>query len=314
MPKVSVNIPVYNGEKYIEETLQSVLDQTFQDFEIILVDDGSTDRSAEIVKGSNDKRIKYVFQQNQGIGGARNTALKNSRGKYIAFLDQDDLWLPAKLQKQIELFERRPELGLVFCNTTFFNNLGRLHEMYEKPFDESSYLFPRLLKKYFLSLETVMIDRDVLEKVGTFPEKMMMAEEYNLFLKVAYFYDLGYVNGPLAMYRIHDKNYSWGKELQEIDEIRETLRQLEEMIPGFRTSYSGELLQLETGNAVKEGLASWKAGKNKDASAVFFRAYRRMGRSRHALLSFISLFVPFPVFAGFVKRFAGKRLNSFVWD
>ena len=94
MPIVSVNIPVYNDEKYIGETLLSALNQTYRDLEIVVVDDGSTDRTAEIIKSFSDSRIKYYYQTNQGIGATRNKAIEHSSGKYIAFLDHDDLWMP----------------------------------------------------------------------------------------------------------------------------------------------------------------------------------------------------------------------------
>ncbi|MCK4248925.1 MAG: glycosyltransferase family 2 protein, partial [Candidatus Omnitrophica bacterium] len=114
--KVSVIIPVYNSEKFIRETIESVLNQTYYDFEIITVDDGSTDKSADIINSFNDKRISYVYQKNQGISGARNTAISESKGEYIALLDHDDLWLPQKLEKQIPLLENNDKVGLVYSD------------------------------------------------------------------------------------------------------------------------------------------------------------------------------------------------------
>ena len=114
MPKISVIIPYYNAEKYISRTIQSVLNQTCSDFEIILVDDGSIDRGVEICKAFNDPRIKIVRQANRGLPGARNTGIRHAQCDYIALLDSDDLWSPHKLNHHIAHLDQEPNVGISF--------------------------------------------------------------------------------------------------------------------------------------------------------------------------------------------------------
>jgi len=125
MMKVSVIIPTYNREQLLKRAIQSVLNQTFRDFEIIVVDDGSTDNTKEIIDSFTSDKIKYIYESNSG-GAARpkNTGIKNAQGKYIAVLDSDDEWLPQKLEKQIELLEifQDPKLGAVGCDVFVFEN------------------------------------------------------------------------------------------------------------------------------------------------------------------------------------------------
>src|SRR5436309_14667644 len=113
-PLVSVVIPVYNGERYLADAIQSVLDQTYRNFEVIVVDDGSTDRSAEIAKRFGEA-VRYVYRTNGGVCKARNAGIAAARGAYIAFLDQDDLWLHDKLAAQVAYLDSHPEAGAVYC-------------------------------------------------------------------------------------------------------------------------------------------------------------------------------------------------------
>jgi glycosyltransferase involved in cell wall biosynthesis len=133
MKKVSVIIPVYNVEKYIAETLQSVLAQTYPNFEIIIVDDESCDRSIEICQHFNDPRIRIIHQKNRGLAGARNTGIRHATGDYIALLDSDDLWLPDKLEKQIEHLERFPKVGVSFSRSAFIDESGKPIGVYQMP-------------------------------------------------------------------------------------------------------------------------------------------------------------------------------------
>src|SRR2546425_10651809 len=118
---VSVVIPVYNGEQYLADAIQSVRDQTYQNVEVIVVDDGSTDESADVAKKFGEA-IRYVHQSNGGVGKARNTGIAAARGAYLAFLDQDDLWLPDKLAVQVAYLDSHPEMGAVYCQCQVMEN------------------------------------------------------------------------------------------------------------------------------------------------------------------------------------------------
>lgn len=131
MKKVSVIIPVYKAEKYIAATVQSVLDQTYKNFELIIVDDGSPDKSVEICQQFNDRRIKIIRQQNRGVCAARNAGIRQAEGEYLAFLDGDDLWLPEKLEKHIEHLENSPSVGLSFSHSAFIDEAGEPLGIYQ---------------------------------------------------------------------------------------------------------------------------------------------------------------------------------------
>jgi glycosyltransferase involved in cell wall biosynthesis len=133
MPKVTVIIPVYNVEALVGATLKSVLQQTYPDFEILVVDDGSTDGSLAICQEFPDPRIRIVRQQNRGLAGARNTGIRHAQGEYLAFLDSDDLWLPEKLAKHVAHLDHAPEVGVSFSRSRFIDEAGQDIGIYQMP-------------------------------------------------------------------------------------------------------------------------------------------------------------------------------------
>jgi glycosyltransferase involved in cell wall biosynthesis len=132
-PLVSVVIPVYKVERYIDETLKSVLAQTYTHLEIIIVDDESPDGSVEICQSYNDPRIRIIHQKNRGLAGARNTGIRHSQGKYIAFLDSDDVWLPQKIEYHVNHLESSPEVGVSFCRSAFIDDNSKPLNIYQMP-------------------------------------------------------------------------------------------------------------------------------------------------------------------------------------
>lgn len=133
MKKVSVIIPVYNAEKYIAATVKSVFSQTYKNFEIIIIDDGTPDNSVKICQQFNDSRIKIIHQSNRGLPGARNTGIRHAQGDYLAFLDADDIWLPEKLEKHVEHLNNSPTVGISFCYSAFINEQGNSTGICQKP-------------------------------------------------------------------------------------------------------------------------------------------------------------------------------------
>jgi glycosyltransferase involved in cell wall biosynthesis len=133
MSKVSVIIPVYNAEKYVVATVESVLSQTYKNFEIIIVDDGSLDDSLSICRQFEDPRIKIIQQKNRGLPGARNTGIRHAQGDYVTFLDADDIWLPQKLEKHVNHLNNAPTVGISFCYSAFINDRGKYVGFYQKP-------------------------------------------------------------------------------------------------------------------------------------------------------------------------------------
>ena len=209
MKDVSVIIPVYNASRFIRQTIESVLSQTYKNLELIIVDDGSTDDSPEIIKSFKDSRIVFIRQKNKGVSAARNTAVAASSGKFIALLDHDDIWFPEKLEKQIPLFEKNPETGLVYSDIGYIDADGKQVSWMLKQFEpHRGYVLKELFLNDFIPCLTAVFRRDVLKKTGLFNEKYRFAEEYDLFLRIARYYQVDFVDEVLACYRVHETNLS----------------------------------------------------------------------------------------------------------
>lgn len=205
MPKVSVIIPTYNREKYLPEAIDSVLNQTFQDFELIIVDDGSTDNTKEILKPYLSK-IRYIYQKNKGPSAARNTGIRYSTGEWIAFLDADDIWLLYKLKLQVKYLEEHPDIALVYADLGVFNEKGVIeknHYLSRKISRPTGYIFQELVMRPLISTITVMVRKSIFDTVGLFSEDLLIGEDYELWLRIAKNYKIGYLPKVVAMYRIH---------------------------------------------------------------------------------------------------------------
>lgn len=221
---VSVIIPVYNGEKYLTEALESVLAQTYTNYEIIAVDDGSTDGSSTILAGYAD-RIKVIRQENRDVCAARNTGVRAAQGDYIAFLDQDDLWLPQKLAQQLRVFSAHPDADVVFTNLIKFTDAGGQrvardkHRRCMKLTDENT--FKMLALKNLLMPSAVMARKTSLIKAGLFDESFKTCGDYQLWLRMAgQRMKFRYIPKPLTKYRHHAQNTARHTALMHSDRIK----------------------------------------------------------------------------------------------
>ncbi len=224
MPKVSVIIPTYNCAQYITESIDSVLNQTYKDYEIIVVDDGSTDNIKEILVTYTSK-IKYIYQENSGPSKARNTGILNSNGQYIAFLDADDIWEPTKLEKQLPLFERDHMTSLVFCFTKHVDINGNVFFIDEYDSGWKGYAANRLLLRP-LATSSVLIKKNNLQKVGVFDEKLLFSEDNDLFLRIAARFRFNFVSEALIKKRVHNQNLT-GDETKFTRIINDQIRVLD---------------------------------------------------------------------------------------
>jgi glycosyltransferase involved in cell wall biosynthesis len=203
MPAVSVIIPTCNYGDFIDDALKSVFDQTFKDFEVIVVDDGSTDDTGTRIAVYGDK-IRYLYQMQKGPGSARNKGISESNGEFIAFLDADDLWYPTKLEKQIEKMRGNPRLGMVLTDNSLFDENG----IYKDYVAKINYLFKGdIVSNIFLKsgvvTPTVMVRRKALDKVGLFEESLYIAEDDNLWIRIAAEFEVDIVDESLAQIRDH---------------------------------------------------------------------------------------------------------------
>ncbi|MCK5608103.1 glycosyltransferase [Candidatus Pacearchaeota archaeon] len=258
-----------NCEQYLREAIDSVYAQTYKDWEIVFWDNSSTDKSAEIAR-SYDEKLRY-FRGNETVplGKARNMAVEQARGKYIAFLDCDDFWLPIKLEKQVPILENLQEIDFVYSN--YFRIIDNRQILVLRGKQPDGYVFKRFLYYYPVNMQTVMLRKSALHKLEMiFDVKLNLSEEYDLFMRILYESKATYLDEPLAVYRIHP-NMSSIKFMEHYpEEIVYIIEKFKRMCPQFEEKYSTELnylnaklgywrakTEMEKGN-------SWKARKHLD--------------------------------------------------
>jgi glycosyltransferase involved in cell wall biosynthesis len=202
MPQVSVIIPAYNQARYLGLAIQSVLDQTYADFEVVVVDDGSTDATAQVAQGFSDRRVRYVFQSNRGLSAARNTGLRNSSGRLVTFLDSDDEFLPDKLSWLAALFDQQPDLGLAAGQAVLIDEAG---QPTGQPFASRLATDPaQLVLGNPLHVGSVLLRRDWQEKVGYFDERLRSYEDWDMWLRLALAgCPMTCLERPVSRYRFH---------------------------------------------------------------------------------------------------------------
>ena len=218
MPNISVIVPAYNCAQYLPEAIKSILGQTYQDFEIIVIDDGSTDHTRAIVEEYQKRypeKIRYIYQENQGLACARNAGLRNARGEYIALLDADDQWLPERLEAGVRALEIDNGIGLVHSDTIIISKEeGPLNKKWKKKYKMSGHIFLSLfLRKTHISCPTVLFRKECCARVGLFDENLtrLGCEDRELWLRIAQKYKIVYINKILACYRVSKNSMSRDK-------------------------------------------------------------------------------------------------------
>lgn len=198
---VSVILPTFNRGEYLERAIRSVLAQTYQDWELIIWDDGSTDQTEELVRSFRDKRIHYFYEKNQGVAYARNQAINKSHGTLIAFLDSDDAWHPEKLSKQVRAMQAFPQVDLLFSDflnfdvvndtqrTGFQQELHGIEHLTIRELEDGLNLIEdgmpeNLALGNFIATDTVMIKREILDRLGGFDERLRNSEDFELWWRL----------------------------------------------------------------------------------------------------------------------------------
>jgi glycosyltransferase involved in cell wall biosynthesis len=187
-PKVSVIIPAYNTAQFVSACLDSVFAQTFGDFEVLVVNDGSPDTpQLEFALQPYREKIIYIVQENKRAAGARNTAIRRSRGEFLAFLDSDDSWLPGHLASQMELFQNDPELGMVYSNAVALRDEKRGKTFMEGCPSEGPATFEALVvERCQIPISTVVARKSALLKAGLFDETLLRCDDYDMWLRIAF--------------------------------------------------------------------------------------------------------------------------------
>lgn len=242
-PTVSVIVPAYNATGSIGETLRSVLAQTYSVFEVVVVDDGSTDDPAALCDALNDSRIRVVRQSNRGLAGARNTGIRHARGRFLAFLDADDLWLPEKLAQHVEHLEAKPDVGVSFAPSYFIDAEGQPLGYRQKPRLRGLDMFHILCRNPVGNGSAAVVRREVMDDIAFhhdfgnergvdccwFDEQFRQSEDVECWVRIAATTDWNFegLEQPLTLYRVHGGGLSadieeqyrtWGMFLDKVSD------------------------------------------------------------------------------------------------
>lgn len=236
--RVSILTPVYLGEAYVAESIESALSQTYPYFEIIVVNDGSPGNCRELVRPFlSDSRVRYVEKENGGVASARNAALAVAVGEFIGFLDQDDLWLPDKLEKQVRFLDAHPECAFVHARQLYIDSSNR-------PIDREFIniepirgdCFSLLFERNRIGVLTVLARKHAVEEAGGFNVSSSGADDYEVWLRISFRRLVGFIDEPVAAYRVHDCNASHDPiktteaDLAVIESVCRSLPNIEEKI------------------------------------------------------------------------------------
>lgn len=284
-PLVSVVIPVYNGAKYLAAAVESALAQTYQPIEIIAVDDGSTDDSPELID-SYGSRVIAVKQSNGGVASARNAGRLRARGNFVAFLDQDDWWLPEKVEKQVRLFLSDQRVGLVH---TAVKHYDEVTGAFVEPLNPNAHpeelvgsCYDRLLSGNAICNSSVMVRRELLDAVGGFNTEICgnTVQDYDLWLRLAEESAFAYVPEELMVFRLHPGQGTWNRRQMLTQEIR-----LLEGRPSQPARADSSLLAARLAALWYElGIAHLDASERREARRCFARSIRTRSSGRVAML------------------------------
>ncbi len=246
MAKVSIIVNCYNGEKYLRQALQSIREQTFQDYEVIFIDNCSTDQSASIAKSFGTKLKYYKTDKTIPLGAGRNYALDRCAGEYVAFLDCDDLWEPDKLTLQTRLLDANPTCCVTMSNISMLNMMDGKKSIVLKDTEEKKVSFEDFAIDYEYGMSSFMLRNSAVKAMDfRFDNRLSYAEEYDFFLRLACFGEVIYLPGVLAVYRVHTSMNS--KKLKDTipGEYNIVLHNLKTCREGICEEYPKVFLYLE---------------------------------------------------------------------
>lgn len=268
-PAVSVVISTYNYGRFLAGALESVLGQTFQDFEVVIVDDGSTDETPSVVQPFlADPRVRYRRQRHAGQPQAKNLGIALARAPLIAFLDADDIWLPEKLERQVQLFRNDPELGVVYSRRLLINEEGWELEYRQPPLHRGRVLAQIFLCN-FVCFSSSVVSREALERCGGFDENLALAIDYDLWLRIAQQYRFDYVDEPLVLYRTGHASLS-RRRRERVETVGHIMKRF--LDSGGRELLDAEQVRLAEADYFCDKAAALHEGPRTTALACYARA------------------------------------------
>lgn len=273
-PLVSIVIPTYNHRQYVTQTVDSCLGQTYRPIEVIVVDDGSTDGTGELLQERYGDRIRYIRQENQGPAVTRNTGTHAAQGEFIHYCDADDQLLPEKVERCARVLLAQPDVGLVYTHADYVEADGRTIIPREKPELPSGYVFCELLAGpagNFVTQCTPLIRRQAVLDVGGFPEHIWSAEDWGLWVRLAARYKFAFINETLALYRVlpnamHTKPLLMATARLQVVEMARHL-------PARADCFTdAEYDRFESGRHHQLAIVHWQLGQRAKAREAFRRA------------------------------------------
>lgn len=293
-PSVSVVIAAYNAADFIGETLESVLAQTYPDYEIIVVDDGSMDRTADVLEQFGEA-VQYIHQENRGQPAARNVGIRAARGRYIAFVDADDLWMPEKLERQMGLVEKENPAWVYADMIAFESKTGRtaFRAGEGNTLHEGNIFRPLLLGNFIASQP--LVRRDVFDDVGYFNEDPAThnGEDWEMWLRIAAEYPVACVHEPLACYRLHPASMTGSMDLEEA--LRSRLTIVERAADRHSDKSAGLKSIARARLYTNIGRKALDREERPAARRWLVQAIRNEPANRLAWILFLAAFVPRPI-------------------
>jgi glycosyltransferase involved in cell wall biosynthesis len=304
-PLVSILMNCYNGEKYLQEAIDSVLSQTYENWELVFWDNRSTDRSANVFESNIDSRLKYYLApKHTNIGPARASAYKHLNGEFIAVLDCDDIWLPNKLKNQLTLF-KDPDVGIVISDTLFFNDSYK-KPLYDGNFPKEGYVFRDLLSKYYVSLETLIFRKETtLRLPRAFDSDFSFIADFDIVLRLSRISKLAIYPEVLSGWRMHENSYTYRFPITFAEEKERWIAKLVEEDPEILQEYGAEIQNLHKQN-LKEKAVYELINKNRYRALKFILQTKLSGKKE--ILIFIMCLLPFS--GAIIKAYLRKK-NKF---
>jgi glycosyltransferase involved in cell wall biosynthesis len=272
---VSIIMNCWNGEKYLSEALDSVVAQTYSNWEIVFWDNASTDKSCDIAL-SYGKKVRYFRSEGKlSLGEARNQAFSEARGEFIAILDVDDIWLPDKLERQLDLF-KDPDIAMTFTNAISFDSKGEYYKAFKRTPTKRKMIFADLLRHNFIWTVTMMFRHSVLDKMDyLFDPEFRIVCDYDLTLRLAYRYKTDHLDKCLAKWRMYSRDGSNSKSFLSARESIRLLDKLEKVIPELRHEFSDEVRVLEMLSFRKLAQEAWLNGDKEKVRFLLKKYWRQ---------------------------------------
>lgn len=262
MPLISVIIPVYNGEKTIRETIESVLNQSCRDFELLVINDGSQDRTLEIVESIQDPRLKVFSYPNAGQSTSRNRGIALATGEYISFIDADDLWTPDKLEAQVKVLQENPQAAVAYSWTNWIDESSQLLGKGSHITEKGEVFAKLLLNDFVANGSNSLIRRQALTEVGGFDASVTPAEDWDMWLRLAAHYEFVAVPSSQILYRISPNSASfnvWKMEASSLKVIEKAFAQAPESLQYLKRKSLGNRYKYLTYKSI-EGYPERKKG------------------------------------------------------